>query len=122
MKDYKSMSKIQINRLVTGILNNCLNWKFNDKDRCYVRVFSDKKTQIIETFYVGDFCNDPAVSWPIILSTGMSVELAHPDLGGIGTCTIYNPMGTDWQCDFDNNDDALWAAMVCFLEMKDSEA
>lgn len=68
-----------------------------------------------------DGCNNPSDAWPIILSTGMDIELAHKDLGGIGTCTIYNPMGTDWQCDFDSNHKALRAAMICFLKMKESE-
>lgn len=64
-----------------------------------------------------DYCNNPSDSWPIILDTCMTIELAHPELGQIGTNTIYNPFGTDWQCDYTENKDCLRAAMIVYLEM-----
>ena len=66
-------------------------------------------------------CNNPADAWPIILETCMTIELADPNLGGIGTNTIYNPRGTDWQCDYTDNSQCFRAAMICFLEMKDEQ-
>ncbi|AUR84080.1 NinX [Vibrio phage 1.047.O._10N.286.55.F2] len=68
-----------------------------------------------------DPCNNPSDAWPIILQTCMTIELPDPNLGGIGTNTIYNPRGTDWQCDYEDKDKCFRAAMICFLKMKDAE-
>lgn len=66
-------------------------------------------------------CNNPNHAEPIIIETCMTIELAHPLLGGIGTNTIYNPRGMDWQCDYIDNSQWMRAAMICFLNMKDEE-
>ena len=68
-----------------------------------------------------DPCNNPYHAQSIILQTCMTIELAHPELGGVGTNTIYNPRGTDWQCDYEDNKQWLRAAMICFLKMKESD-
>lgn len=103
--NYDEMSDRAIDHKIVGVL-----YGHNDKD-------------INKFFHRGRFnyCNNPSDAWPIILSYCMDVELSHPELGDIGTCTIYNPMGTDWQCDFTDNNKALRAAMICFLKMKDAE-
>ena len=67
------------------------------------------------------YCSNPSDAQSIILETCMTIELAHPELGGVGTNTIYNPRGTDWQCDYEDNEQWLRAAMICYLEMKESE-
>jgi hypothetical protein len=121
MSNYENMSRFEINKLVSKNTDfGEIVVSINDSNET---VYLCEKDGIFSMIPISDFdpCSNPSDAWPIILPTGMSIELAHPDLGGIGTCTIYNPMGTDWQCDFDNNDDALWAAMVCFLKMKDDQ-
>ena len=79
-----------------------------------VKFYDDSITTI-------DFCKNPSDAQSIILDTCMTIELAHPELGGFGTNTIYNPRGTDWQCDYEDNKQWLRAAMICFLKMKESE-
>lgn len=112
--NYEEMSDYKINRKVA--------WLIFGKDSI-IRKCPASRDSVIIHGRDGEFdpCNVPNHAWPIILPTGMDIELVHKDLGCTGTCTIYNPMGTDWQCDFDSNDDALRAAMICFLKMKDAE-
>ncbi|AUR93245.1 NinX [Vibrio phage 1.186.O._10N.286.49.E3] len=115
--NYEDMSDFEINKLVAGKAFGSHEW-------VCVSSWSDDEfvaSLINHTQEKFDPCNNPSDAWPIILTTGMSIELAHEDLGGIGTCTIYNSMGTDWYCDFTDNSKALRAAMICFLKMKDSE-
>jgi hypothetical protein len=109
--NYEGMSRFEINKWVWRLT------KTGKTMHCHGPTIYKEATRYNEF----NPCGNASDAWPVILSTGMSVELAHPDLCGIGTCTIYNPRGKDWQCDFDNNDDALWAAMVCFLKMKDEQ-
>lgn len=111
--NYYEMSPYKINRKVAWLRfgeNSIVMKDHKSPDGC-----------IVHGVGVFDPCNNPSDAWPIILHTCMSIELAHSDLGDIGTCTIYNPMGADWQCDFTDNANALRAAMICFLKMKDAE-
>ena len=116
--NYEEMSWHEINMAVTCIENNCQGWSVTASNTGFYHCGIDGSGW--EEVEVVDY-SKPENACPIILQTCMTIELAHPKLGGVGTNTIYNPLGTDWQCDYEDNKQWLRAAMICFLKMKESE-
>ena len=65
-----------------------------------------------------DGCNDPSDAWPIIVENEIDIEFAVDHLGGIGQAHVYIVGDTDIFCEFtDDNNKALRAAMIVYLEM-----
>lgn len=122
--NYEDMSDFEINKAVLLVEDvdgdiesiTCRNTKM----KCINSVAVVKFKGIDEPASYNP-CNNPSDAWPIILQTCMTIELPDPNLGGIGTNTIYNPMGADWYCDYEDKGECFRAAMICFLKMKDAE-
>lgn len=71
------------------------------------------------TICIADYCNNPSDAWPIIVENGISLvwmnaEVSYYEAHGINE-EIWDE---DWQSQHPN---ALRAAMICFLKMKDAE-
>lgn len=126
--NYLDMPIWQINQLVHNYVECKGNYRVTfENHKCQ---WIDKKTGETFEFKMNEakeklkdkrYCSDINIAWPIILECCMDIELSHPLLGGTGTCTIYNPKGTDWQVDFNDNSDSIKAAMICFImHMKDN--
>ena len=94
MKDYASMSDFEINKEVSMAL---LDKSANPSAR-YVAI--------------GDYCNNPADAWPVILQSKISIfALDDDDWGARGYNCIIRSI----------NPNPLRAAMELFLKMKESE-
>ena len=125
---YEDKSDYEINKEVSkywDVISKYLGLEdteitFNDENETVYVIAENGVFEWLPVTYF-DPCNNPNDAEPIILETCMTIELAHPLLGGIGTNTIYNPQGMDWQCDYTDNSQWMRAAMICFLNMKDEE-
>lgn len=115
--NYEEMSDFEINKKVLLRLGKELH-HIQSKDNSHGAVNSRLLNNGCK---VVNYCNNATDAWPIIVENFMDVDLPHPELGNVGTITIYNPRGTDWQVDFSEKDNALRAAMICFLKMKDDQ-
>ena len=96
MKDYASMSNFEINSAVSMAL---LDKSANPSAR-YVAI--------------GDYCNNPADAWPVIIDSMISIR----PVGNDGQ--LWEASGMDgMKADYDKN--PLRSAMIVFLMMKESE-
>jgi hypothetical protein len=129
MSKYDEMSDFEINKAVGGeIFRESLEDGYEFEWRKANSLFSASEAAELfinngSGFYREtsvDYCNNPTDMWPIINNSHMSIELPHPDLGWVGTISIYNSHGTDWQVDFSEDESPLRAAAIVFLMMQES--
>lgn len=127
MSKWQDKSDFEINRAVANLYLTC-DYVLNGESEVVDLI--DRKThlgahgipyEVTRKYGEFDPCNVASDAWPIIVNTCMTIELAHPELGQVGTNTIYNPFGTDWQCDYTDNKDCFRAAMIVYLEMNDAQ-
>ena len=116
--NYEDMSRFEINKLVAMHESLIIN---ESQPMAKRATGSEVSVNDIVSSFMFNPCSEPSDAWPIILKTKMTIELADPNLGGIGTNTIYNPRGSDWHYDYEDNEECFYAAMICFLKMKDAE-
>lgn len=96
MKDYASMSDFEINSAVSMALLD----KSAHPSARYVAI--------------GDYCNNQADAWPVIISSMISIR----PVGNDGQ--LWEASGMDgMKADYDKN--PLRSAMIVFLMMKESE-
>ena len=96
MKDYAEMSNFEINSAVSMAL---LDKSANPSAR-YVAI--------------GDYCNNPADAWPVIIDSMISIR----PVGNDGQ--LWEASGMDgMKADYDKN--PLRSAMIVFLMMKEGE-
>lgn len=62
-------------------------------------------------------CDNPSDAWPIIVDNKIDLTFAVESLGGIGQAQVYIEGDTDVFCEFTDNNKALRAAMIVYLEM-----
>ena len=115
--NYEEMSDFEINAAVTCIVHNCQGWEFNWTNSCFFHCGVDGSGYFSQSII--NYCNNPSDAWPIIVENGISLvwmnaEVSYYEAHGINE-EIWDE---DWQSQHPN---ALRAAMICFLKMKDAE-
>ena len=104
--NYEEMSDFEINKAVSSKFRKVWTWK----GKVYLSMTSTKPF---------DPCNNPNDAFPIIVDNGISLvwmdaKVSYYEAHGINE-EIWDE---DWHSQHPN---ALRAAMICFLKMKDAE-
>lgn len=120
MKNYQEMSDFEINKEVAehiypnaDIPNQEDAWVDNDTE-CQVII----KTGV--EGYTFDYCNNPSDAWPIIFENRIDISWPEEDCE-VGTASKYIVGDKYIYYNFNFREQALRAAMIVFLMMKDSE-
>lgn len=118
--NYEEMIDFEINLKVANLVRD--EWinvsRKEGSETCLHIIDSNGATGHTKHSYV-DYCNNPSDAWPIIVENGISLvwmnaEVSYYEAHGINE-EIWDE---DWQSQHPN---ALRAAMICFLKMKDAE-
>ncbi len=113
MKNYEEMTDGQINFEAAKILFSEFKLIPNDDD---VSVFVSESTDRFDFMSIRNSafnpCHDPSHAWPIIIENCISLIFDGNSVGA-----VIGEMEQIWL----SKDEALRAAMICFLKMKDAE-
>lgn len=120
MSDWQSKSDFEINKAVaetqqfTYVIGDGLYPSQSDEavhvERKYFKYGNIEQCGV-------DYCNNPSDAWPIITGNKIDLSFAVESLGGIGQAQAYIEGDTDIFSEFTDNNKALRAAMIVYLEM-----
>lgn len=68
-----------------------------------------------------DYCNNPSDAWPIIVENRIDIEFPDEYGYAVGTASKFIEGDTDIVVDFEKPCEALRAAMIVYLMLKESE-
>lgn len=110
MSKWQDKSDAEINAAVKSVLVS-KHEKESDFDRFFLDILKSSNL---------DYCNDAAFAWSIILDNKIDIEFAVEHLGCIGQAHVYIEGDTDIFCEFTDNNKALRAAMIVYLEINNA--
>lgn len=113
MKDYASMSDVQVSKAVGDAIGiEWANLDDNYHELCYWPELDDEPR-------IFDPCNNPADAWPIIVENG--ITLAFQDGNWWADNLAYWVDGVEWNIGGIIDKNPLRCAMIVFLMMKEGE-
>ncbi|AUR88467.1 NinX [Vibrio phage 1.113.A._10N.286.51.E7] len=108
--NYEDMSDFEVNKLVSNFID--LIFTFNDTDETVYICEKDGAWNMVPISYFNP-CNNPSDAWPIIASNGICINFRKGKTSLVG---IYGECPDE--CEYGGE---FRAAMICFLNMKDTE-
>ena len=115
--NYTEWSNSDINRAVTCEVYNCFGWALSESGDSFFHCGADGSGYYVQQII--DYCNSWADAGPVILDNHIVLT---PCMGkNEGDATGYFEHENPITIEFSSNDQALRAAMIVFLMMKDAE-
>lgn len=110
---WQTKSNDDINVALTVLIHDCEKWGFNDTSNVFYHCGIDGSKYHEQP--VVNFCGNPSRAWMHILNNHITIT---PRMGNNpGDATGYSKDANPVTIEFDANEEALRAALICLLEV-----